>query len=299
MAKARPLSIVHLSDLHLTAADDAARSEPKLFGKLRGMNVACRKVLAAPAVREADLVLVTGDVTDRGELEAWRVFWDAARAAGIAKKVRVVPGNHDVGCLGFRVPWRNRADADRGLQRAIEGLRLGGQQTKFPWVFRPDPRLAVFGLNSNNLGEFRWMGSAGGELKYFELERLAGLLHKHRDVAVKIVALHHSPNIPKTETARRRAQRPLGPLERLALQIPQAQRRALRLLCRSAGVRLILHGHVHLSEDRRVGGVRIAGTCAATEPVTRKPSASVYQFHQYTIHGHGARVTRKCCTVSA
>jgi len=267
MGKDRPFTIVHLSDLHLTASDSGSRSEPKLFGKLRGMNAACRKILQTPFVREADLILVTGDVTDRGEIEAWKVFWGAVEAAGLTKKVLVVPGNHDVGCLGFRLPWRSKAYATEGLKRAIDGLRLGNQPTKFPWAVRPNAGVVIFGLNSNNLGEFRWSGSAGGELKYFELERLAGLLSKHGDVPVKIVALHHSPNIPATETARRRGQKPLGKLERLALQIPQDQRRALRLLCHAAGVRLILHGHVHLNEDRRVGGVRIAGTCASTEPL--------------------------------
>ena len=87
----------------------------------------------------------------------------------------------------------------------------------------------------------------------------------------------------------------------------------MRLLCLTHRVRLILHGHVHLSEDRRVGGVRIIGTCASTEPIPLggsrrtglKPvpnpriarSGSVYQFHRYTIHGDGARVTRRVCTV--
>ena len=220
MEKNRRYTIVHLSDLHLTARDDAFRSEPKLFGKLRGMNAACRKVLQAPPVRDADLILVTGDVTDRGEIEAWKVFWGAVEAAGLTKTVLVVPGNHDVGCLGFRLPWRCKAYATQGLRSAIEGLRLGSQPTKFPWAVRPDPRLVIFGLNSNNLGEFRITGAAGGELKYFDLERLAGLLNKHRDVPVKIVALHHSPNIPATETARRRGQKPLSKLERLALQNP-------------------------------------------------------------------------------
>lgn len=333
MATDRPFTIMHLSDLHLTPADDGSRSEARLFGKLRGMNAACRRVLAAPAVREADLVLVTGDVTDRGDLRAWQVFWDAASASGLAKKVLVVPGNHDVGCLGFRLAWRSKAYAAQGLRQAIDGLRLGNQPTRFPWAVRPDPRLVIFGLNSNNLGEFRWTGAAGGELKYFELERLAGLLHKYRNVPVKIVALHHSPNIPERETARRRGQQPLGPLERLALQIPQDQRRALRLVCRAAGVRLILHGHVHLNEDRRVGGIRIVGTCATTEPVPLAPPrrtglkpagqrgadrqsapqtdlksvprrahgrpAAVYQLHRYTIHGGSARVTRRLCKVAA
>jgi len=58
--------IVHLSDLHLTARDTDRRSEPKLFGPLRGMNVAFRTILRSPQINKADVVLITGDITDRG-----------------------------------------------------------------------------------------------------------------------------------------------------------------------------------------------------------------------------------------
>ena len=67
----RPFRIVQLSDLHLTGDDAASRSEPRLFGKLRGMNSVFRRLLATKLVRSADRILVTGDVADTGSLAEW------------------------------------------------------------------------------------------------------------------------------------------------------------------------------------------------------------------------------------
>jgi len=95
-----PYRIVHLSGLHLTTSSDAkARSELNMFGKLHGMNVAFRKLVHAKPVQESDLVLVTSDVTDRGDIGSWHVFWEAIKGAGLLRRVLVVPGNHDIYCL--------------------------------------------------------------------------------------------------------------------------------------------------------------------------------------------------------
>ncbi len=279
-----PFRIIHLSDLHLTINDGDCRSETNLFAPLRGMNQALRRLL--PHVQDADLLLVTGDVTDRGNPDTWKVFWDAVEKAGIASRVLVVPGNHDVCCLGARLPFRKQAYREADLQKAIDGLTQGNQPTKFPWVRIPDPRVAIFGLNSNNLGNFTVLDNAMGEVGYYQLKALANKLHKHRDVPVKMIALHHSPNIPGVDTAIKRGQRPLGTLERLGHQIPQDQRRALLLLCLAHRVRLVLHGHLHTADDRRVSGIRIVGAPASTEPDGR----GAYRFFTYTVHGDGGRL---------
>ncbi len=292
MAKTTPFRVVHLSDLHLTSSDDASRSEARLFGRLKGMNAAFRKIVQTPPLRQADLILFTGDITDRGEIGAWRVFWETLKSAGLSDHVLVVPGNHDVCCLGARLPWDPGAKVD--WAKAVAGLRLGGQPAKLPWVRTPDPRVAVFGLNSNHLGNVTALTGAKGEIGYFHLASLASKLHVHRDVPVKIVLLHHSPNIPEDPTAVNRGQRPVGALERTSHQIPQDQRRALRLLCIAHRVRLILHGHMHTPEDRRVGGIRIVGTCATTEPKDGQ-----YRFYRFVVTGNGERVSRQLCSVSA
>lgn len=282
--------IVHLSDLHLTKTDGASRSEPKLFNKLKGMNAAFRKIVVSNPVQKADLVLVTGDVTDRGDIESWKVFWEGINNAGLMDRTHVVPGNHDVCCLGARLPGKRKAYKEADLQKAIKGLKLGGKPTKFPWVINPDPRVVIFGLNSNNLGNLNAVTNAMGELDYYQLSSFASKLHVYRDVPVKIVALHHSPNIPGTETARKRGQKPYSKLERLGHQIPEGQRQALQLLCTTHRVRLLVHGHLHLTEDRRLGGVRIIGAPATTEPSSGKKRNYDYQFCLYSVLGDGGRI---------
>lgn len=255
-------SIVHLSDLHLTADDRAPRSEARLFGHLRGMNNAWRRLAASPAVRAADLLLVTGDVTDRGEPEAWEVFWRPLREAGLVPRVRVVPGNHDLCHLGVRL-----TDYHVNVQRAAAGLAAGGQPTRFPWLERlAGGRIALIGLNSANMGNRSGATNAIGRLGFFQLEALARLLRAARGAGVVIVALHHSPNIPSNRTADDRRLARMSAVDRWGMELDRAERRALRLLCLVAGVRLVVHGHLHRCEDRRVNALRLVGAPAATEP---------------------------------
>lgn len=255
-------TVVHLSDLHLTADEAAPRSEPRLFGRLRGMNERFRRLAAADEVRQADLILVTGDVTDRGEAAAWEAFWRPLREQGLLGKVRVVPGNHDMCHLGVRL-----TDYRVDVQRALAGLAAGSQPARFPWVERlGGGRVAVVGLNSANIGNRTAATNAIGRIGHFQLEALARTLRRLRGVPVVIVALHHSPNIPANHTAGERRLAALSPVERWGMELPQAERRALRLLCLVAGVRLVVHGHLHRFEDRRVNALRIVGAPASTEP---------------------------------
>jgi 3',5'-cyclic AMP phosphodiesterase CpdA len=281
---------VHLSDLHLTARDDEARSEPRLLGKLVGMNGAFRAIVRTRAVQKADLVLVTGDVTDTGKVAEWGVFWDAVRGAGLRRRVLVIPGNHDVCALGLRVSVLWSGYSKRDLAKAVKGLKMGHQPVKFPWARQVDPRVVLFGLNSNNLGNWSGASNALGELSHFQMESFARLLRKHSQVPVKIVALHHSPNIPGKKTARKRKVPKMGVLSVEGHQIPEGQRRSLRLLCVTQGVRLIVHGHLHRREDRRINGIRVIGIPASTEPTTQRKLSADYLFPTYTVRGHGGRV---------
>ncbi|MBW1809257.1 MAG: metallophosphoesterase [Deltaproteobacteria bacterium] len=298
MAVRKPYRIVHLSDLHLTRTAGARRTELGVFSPLKGMNETFARVLATKPVQQSDLVIVTGDVTDRGDLPSWNVFWKTVKKAGLQKRIFVVPGNHDVCCLGARLPFKREGYRAADIQKAIKGLKLGGQATRFPFVAQPDRRVVVFGVNSNNLGNLTILSNAMGKLGYYQLVSLASKLHKYRDVPVKIIALHHSPNIPQVATAKKRGQPPMSALSRKGHQIPQEQRQALRLLCITHRVRLLIHGHLHLAEDRRVSGVRIIGAPATTEPLPGKGSKRAYQFYSYTVQGQGGRVRCELKTVT-
>jgi 3',5'-cyclic AMP phosphodiesterase CpdA len=290
MPQQKPFRIVHLSDLHLTKSDNARRSEPNIFKPLKGMNDSFRQILRSKVVQNSDFILVTGDVTDRGDPESWVVFWQAVETAGLTNRIAVLPGNHDVCCLGARLPLKRKAYRESDLKKATRGLKMGNMPTKFPWVANPDPRVAVFFLNSNNLGNISVASNAMGELSYFQLKSLASKLYIYREIPVKIIALHHSPNIPGIDTARKRGQRPFNKLERIGHQIPQEQRHALRLLCIAHRVRLLVHGHLHMAEDRRVGGIRIVGAPATTEPISQRKLSKEHRLFTYTVQGDGGRV---------
>lgn len=278
--------IVQLTDLHLTDADDDPRSEPRLFGKLEHMNRRFRALAASPLVQRANLVLVTGDVTDSGSPASWKVFRDTIRSAGLSRRCLVVPGNHDVCCLGLRAPRKGLYKKD--LDRVRRQLRNAGQPGRFPWACRVDRRVVVFGVESSNPGNLSAVNNAVGEIGFYQLERLARLLKKHQGVPVKIIALHHSPNIPGKETEEKRGLPVTGAVSRLAHEVPESDRRALRLLGVAHGVRLIVHGHLHRAEDRRVNGIRIVGAPASTQPLAS--DAGRVGVYSYLVQGNGGRV---------
>jgi len=254
------------------------------------MNAAFRRLLAEPSVRAADLLLVTGDVTDRGSLAAWQMFWQETRKAAV-RRVLVVPGNHDVCCLGLRLPVSGSGYRKQDLQKAIDGIRIGGaSQIKFPWVEIFDDRIAVIGINSNNLGNLTAIDNAIGEIGFYQLSSLASMLHVVRGVPVKILALHHSPNIPSKEVESRRGLKPFGALARKGHQINRAQEMALQLLCITHRVRLVLHGHLHRTEDRRVGGIRMVGAPASTQPMQGSGGSQGLFFFRHTVAGDTGRV---------
>ncbi len=298
-ATSQAFRIAHLSDLHLTSNDNGVRTETKVFKALRGMNAAFRKVLADPRVQGCDLVLVTGDVTDRGEDASWDVFWKAIGAAGLLSRTLVVPGNHDVCCLDLRLPWNSDGATQADVERAARGLQKGGQKSEFPWVVLPAPGIAIFGLNSNNLGNSSVVTNAMGVLGYRQLEKLARALYQHRNVPVKIVALHHSPNIPHPDTERIRRLSPTGTVARLLHELPADQRLGLRLLCAAHRVRLVVHGHLHRLEARRIAGTSLLGAPATTDPWVGPEGRVEYRVPLYTVAANRSRVTREIVGVAA
>ncbi|MBN2383378.1 metallophosphoesterase [bacterium] len=290
-------TIVHLSDLHLTGTDGARRTELGIFPPLKGMNQAFRRILASGPVRNANHVLITGDITDRGDLETWTLFWKIIREAGLENRLSIVPGNHDLCCLAARLPGKRRMYRTQDMHKAVLGLKMGQQPVTFPWACQPDPRLVIFGLNSNNLGNLNVATNALGWLGYYQLKALASKLYQFRHIPVKIIALHHSPNIPAPETAHRRGYQTLSLLERLGHQIPQEHRHALLLLALTHRVRLLVHGHLHRAEDRKISGIRIVGAPATTEPIHDQLHGCGYRFYTYTVQGSGGRVRCQLRTV--
>jgi 3',5'-cyclic AMP phosphodiesterase CpdA len=99
------LRVAHLTDLHITEGNDVRLAERNVAGG----NQAFATLLARPELREADVIVVTGDVTDRGTDLAWQRVREAIMAAGLSDRVVLVPGNHDLALIDQWSGWRDPA----------------------------------------------------------------------------------------------------------------------------------------------------------------------------------------------
>ena len=86
------LRLLHFSDLHVAEGPTVRLVERAAPGG----NVRLPLLLDHPRVEEADLLLFTGDITDRGTAVAWRCFLDALDERGLTDRAILVPGNHDL-----------------------------------------------------------------------------------------------------------------------------------------------------------------------------------------------------------
>jgi 3',5'-cyclic AMP phosphodiesterase CpdA len=293
MENEKELLIAHLSDLHLTSPDRQSRRKARIFRSLKDTNEVFRNIIKSQPIRDANLIIITGDITNRGDIESWEFFWEEIKAAGLSDRIIVVPGNHDVCCLGARLPFKKKAYRQRDLEKVNNGLQIGNQSAQFPWVREYDKRVAIFGLNSNNLGNLSFLSNAMGRLGQDQLLSFAEQLYMHRDVPVKIVVLHHSPNIPEKTAAKKRGRKLMGKLMLAGRRMRKSQQRVLMLLCLSHGVQVIAHGHAHKAEDRVVNGIRIVGAPPTTQPISSTSRGDTYQFYTYTIQGQDMRVNTK------
>jgi len=267
------LRIAHLSDLHLTATDDGRRKEDRA----QNMNANLCRLLHHAPIQEADLVVVTGDISDRGEMAAWNVLWAAVKDASLdLRRIVVIPGNHDAACLDLR---RTKPKVE-ALAIVDAGLRRGLQKRRSPYVrLFSEGTIGVFAVDSVNAGNLNVVDNAVGRIGFDQLAKLGRLLAENSEIPCKLILLHHSPNIPGSSTSKRRGEKPMPFWLRPALQLDRVDRVGLRLLAKTFEVKAILHGHTHDNLDRRVHGVRIIGARDSTVP--RESGMLSYKLYSY------------------
>jgi predicted MPP superfamily phosphohydrolase len=108
-AGGRRWRVAHLSDLHVVGERygfriESGRSGPRGNGRLK-------QVLSdlddLHAKNPLDAILITGDMTDAGRSAEWAEFLDAmALHPGLAERVLVLPGNHDLNVVDRANPAR-------------------------------------------------------------------------------------------------------------------------------------------------------------------------------------------------
>jgi 3',5'-cyclic AMP phosphodiesterase CpdA len=206
-------TIVQISDPHVPA-------DGFLFDRVD----ACARVQASVGMIAAagcspDVLVLSGDVADRGEAAAYirlRPVIDAALQR-FAAKLLVAPGNHDDVAL-LRAHLLARQPTSGPLD---EVLRVGG--------------LRLIGLDSSVPGEVH------GELGDAQLEALADELATPAPDGTVLV-VHHPPIWSTTPMS-----------ELVALRDPQR----LAAVIRSSDVRLVLSGHTHRVSAGTLAGIPV------------------------------------------
>lgn len=216
--------IVHLSDTHFLA------SQPLLYGTVDTDSTVHRALdqLDRSGLRP-DALVITGDVADRGEPEAYRRVRDLVELAAARWGAQViwVMGNHDQ-----RAPFRTEllretavSASDEPIDRVvvINGLRIIAVDTSVP-------------------------GYHHGDLTVAQLDWLAGELREPAPNGT-LLALHHPP-VPT----------PLPLMSVLELR----EQSRLADVIRGSDIRGILGGHLHYSTHGLFAGIPVsvaAATC--------------------------------------
>jgi 3',5'-cyclic AMP phosphodiesterase CpdA len=247
-------TLVHISDFHICRPDD---SPARLFVNKRFFSRMSwclhrrqghrPEVLSAliRAVRrvEADLIAVTGDLTQLALPAEFKHARACLEELGPPRNVFVIPGNHDaLVAATWEESFAHWAD-----YMAADAPDPGGRPV-YP-AARVRGSVAVFGLTTAHPTR---VFSAAGSLGTAQLERLAARLDEGADAqACRVLLIHHPP-----------LKRAVSPRKRLA------DADAFRTVVAAHGAELILHGHTHLTSR-----ATLPGPSGAT-PVFGVPSAS-------------------------
>jgi 3',5'-cyclic AMP phosphodiesterase CpdA len=190
-------TLVHLSDLHF------GRVDAELLDPLR----------AAVAAAEADLVVVSGDLTQRAkaaEFAAARAFLDRLPGPRV-----VVPGNHDVPL--YRV-WERFFSPLGKYQRLIE------RDLEPSFV---DDEIAVLGINTARSLTFK-----NGRINEEQMAAIKRRFDPLGESVLKVVVTHHPFDLPDQGGG---------------VDLVGGAREAMTVFSR-CGVDLLLSGHFHVSE---------------------------------------------------
>ena len=235
-------TLVHLSDLHF------GRVDADLLEPLR----------AAVAAAEADIVVVSGDLTQRAkaaEFEQARAFLDR-----LPRPQLVVPGNHDVPL--YRV-WERLLSPLGKYRRFIEG----DLEPSFV-----DDEIAVVGINTARSLTFK-NGRINGE----QMEAIRSRFDPLDESVLKVVVTHHPFDLPDQP----------GDADLVG-----RAKAAMDVFSR-CGVDLLLAGHLHTSEAgstearHEIAGYSAlfvqAGTATSTRGRGEQNSFNVLRLHSRRI----------------
>lgn len=244
-------TLIHLTDLHVTPG--------MLHGSVDSV-AALRLALraAVDADQQIDAVIVSGDLTDRGDAESYRIF--AEEFGPVVEQLGAVPvlaiGNHDRPAEIRRSPVADAATAGADQVTMVGGLRVITLDSTVP------------DHHHGRLGEdqLRW---------------LARVLES-RATDGSILVLHHPP-IPSVVPV----------MNQIGLREPERLSEVLA----GSDVRIVLCGHTHCATAGTVAGVPVwVGPASAylldpLPPAGTVRALGIHMFSRVDVAGADVTVT--------
>lgn len=226
----------------------AARLALLAEGTPKNTNV--RLLQAASAIGDdVDAVAITGDLTDDGA--GYEVVLAAFARFREKGRLYAVPGNHDLYMFPFSGSGRPRPTPEskrEGWRAFASALGLGLHPSGAYVRHVPEASCVLVGLDSCARPQrrfFRHNGAIGAEQSAFV--RAVSETLEYRAARHRLVLLHHHV-VPLPHGVGRRAPSEIG------MRLDDAESAAR--LFDEVGVTAVLHGHRHVSEERKPAGAR-------------------------------------------
>lgn len=256
--------IAHISDPHLCFADDngGGKAFIKLMENIREKN--------------CDHVIISGDIADNPLPEDFRFASELLKEYDLTdfNKITIVPGNHDIfggaakGIDGIKFIYECRqTDYKKNLDLFTENFSEAFVNSGiFPFV-KILRNVALIGINSID----KWSlnknpEGSNGKISAGDYEKIEKILKsKKLNGLHKIIVMHHHFALPD-ESEENKAH-PLW-LRVIEWKMKLRGKKKLLRLFEKNNVKLVLHGHTHISEIYTEGKITFVNSSASSIPLT-------------------------------
>lgn len=251
------MKIAHISDLHLNT----------LFTDSNLRKI--KRLLSYISTQNPDHLVITGDLTDNADESDLKIIRKLLLKYGFLSgdKCSVIPGNHDIfGGIQkaediFTFPERCKKtdytnklkEFNNSLIETFERCIYRSENSSYPYAKLIKNNLLI-GINSNaEYSRFKNPFASNGEISLVQFNEVAQILKEYRDSVDKVVLLihHHFHKLKNSSTSL------AGLWQNIEKQTMKLRnKKRLFHLFNQYKVDLVLHGHIHRSDDYLRRGVR-------------------------------------------
>jgi 3',5'-cyclic AMP phosphodiesterase CpdA len=265
------MKIAHISDLHLNTlfTDSNLRKIKKLLSYINLQN--------------PDHLVITGDLTDNADESDLRIIRKLLFKNDFleGRKCSIIPGNHDI--YGgpqkaedlFTFPDRCRKTDyhetvslfNNSLSELFDGCVYKSEKNFYPYAKLFGETL-IIGLNSNaEYSRFRNPFASNGEISLNQFNEIAAILKKYRSSVDKVIVLIHH-HFHKLKSRSSSIAGLWQNIEKQTMKLRNKKR--LFILFNHYKVDIVLHGHIHRSDDYYRKGIRFLNGGASVKGLNDK-----------------------------